>query len=283
LNRLIQHDDIFIRHFQTRVWPFELHNHNHFELLFIHSGKGVHQLNGELFRYQGPCFYVLAPTDEHIFNIEEESMFTVLKFTNVYLGQHASQKQKDSWEQLVQQLIITSKSHEGFVTGSADLAHLGNIMLAIAREWARHPVPANEVILHLIRSVFAMLKRDIPITGQERTHAEELTRTLHYIHEHITDPVRLQQSVMAPELQLSKNKLLVLFKQELGVSVKDYINEYKCRQIENKLRYSDLSIKEISARFGFGDLSHLNKFFRKMKGINPRLYRSQINPKDKAV
>lgn len=275
MGKLIQHDDIFIRHFRTSEWPFELHSHNHFELMFIHSGKGEHRLNGEVFSYEGPCFYMLAPTDEHILDIREETMFTVLKFTNVYLGQDVSQQQQHQWEQLLQQLIIASQSHDGMRIPPTDLELAGNILLSIAAEWNRHPVPGNDVILHLIRSVFSILKRSAGTTGRHTAHSEELTRVLHYIHQHITRPQLLQQSVMGPELQLSKTKLQVLFRQELGLSIKDYINDYKSRQIENKLRYSTLSIKEISEQFGFGDLSHLNKFFRKMRGVNPRLFRSQ--------
>ncbi|WP_343744904.1 AraC family transcriptional regulator [Chitinophaga sp.] len=273
--RLIQHDDLFIRHFQAGEWPFELHNHNHFELIFIHHGAGTHQLNGETFRYAGPCVYALAPEDEHIFYIEQETKFTVLKFTNVYLGQQLQAAAKELWEQRFQQLIVATRSHGIPAALPEALARIGNVMLVIAAEWTLRPVPSNEGVLHLIRGVLAMLAELLTETQQGPLRSVALTKAMHYIHTHIATPEQLQQEVMAPALQMGKARLQGLFKHELGTSVRDYINEYKSRQIENKLRYSDMSIKEIAVSYGFGDLSHLNKFFRKMKGVNPRSYRAQ--------
>ncbi|MBC9912975.1 helix-turn-helix transcriptional regulator [Chitinophaga varians] len=274
--RLIQHDDLFIRHFQTREWPFELHNHNHFELIFIHHGEGTHQLNSETFRYAGPCFYALAPEDEHIFYIEQETKFTVLKFTNVYLGQQLQAAAKELWEQRFQQLIVATRSHGASAATPEALARIGSVMLVIAAEWKLHPVASNEGVLHLIRGVLSMLTELLTETGYTPPRSVALTQAMHYIHTHIATPEALQQEVMASALQMGKARLQGLFKQELGISVRDYINDYKIRQIENKLRYSDMSIKEIAVRYGFGDLSHLNKFFRKMKGVNPRSYRTQL-------
>ncbi|QJB30104.1 helix-turn-helix domain-containing protein [Chitinophaga oryzae] len=274
--RLIQHDDLFIRHFQTREWPFELHNHNHFELIFIHHGSGTHQLNGETFRYEGPCYYALAPEDEHIFYIEEETKYTVLKFTNVYLGQQLQPAAIAQWEQRFQQLIVATRSHGVPVMAKEVLVRISSVMEVIAAEWQLQPVPSNEGVLHLIRGVLALLAGLPAEAEQGPQRSVALTQAMHYIHTHITNPAQLQQEMMAPALQMGKARLQVLFKQELGVSVRDYINEYKSRQIENKLRYSDMSIKEIAGQYGFGDLSHLNKFFRKMKGTNPRSYRTQL-------
>jgi AraC-like DNA-binding protein len=45
--------------------------------------------------------------------------------------------------------------------------------------------------------------------------------------------------------------------------------------IENRLRQSSRSIKEISYEMGFTDMSHFNKFFHKYKGVSPREYRLQ--------
>lgn len=274
--RLIQHDDLFIRHFQAREWPFELHNHNHFELIFIHHGTGAHQLNGETFRYEGRCCYALAPEDEHIFYIEEATKFTVLKFTNVYLGQQLPPAAAALWEQRFQQLIVATRSHGAPAAAQDALARIGQVMDVIAAEWKLQPVASNEGVLHLIRGVLSLLAGLLTEAEQGAQRSVTLTQAMHYIHTHIASPEQLQQEVMAPALQIGKARLQALFKQELGVSVRDYINEYKSRQIENKLRYSDMSIKEIADWYGFGDLSHLNKFFRKMKGINPRSYRTQL-------
>ena len=273
--RFIQHDDLFIRHFSTKTWPFELHNHNHFELVFIHSGKGFHFLNDEKYAYAGPCAYMLLPADHHIFEISEETEFSVFKFTNVYLsGGHSSAVDPD-WDIILNNLRNASRDHDGLSKHVGELGNVSQLVYLIIKEWKARPVPNNEVILHLLRGVISILRLTLDDKLQDQTGAinGDSTRLLHYIHQYIHDPARLQTETIAANLNFTKGRLQLLFRQQMGMSIKDYINDYKCRLIENRLLFSSHTIKEISNEFGFTDLSHLNKFFRKLKGVSPRSYR----------
>ena len=121
--RFIQHDALFIKHFTAKVWPFELHNHNHFELVFIHSGKGYHFLNDEKYDYTGPCVYILTPADHHIFEIVGETQFSILKFTSVYLsGGHPSTFEPD-WNAILNTLRNACRDHDGLSAPPPRCAH----------------------------------------------------------------------------------------------------------------------------------------------------------------
>ncbi|HMI62624.1 MAG TPA: AraC family ligand binding domain-containing protein, partial [Puia sp.] len=153
--RFIQHDSLFIRHFTTNKWPFELHNHNHFELVFIHSGKGYHYLNDEKYDYTGPCVYMLTPADHHIFDITEESQFSVLKFTNVYLSGGQPSAGQPDWDAILNNLRNASRDHDGLSKHANDLGNVSQLIYLIVREWKLRPLPNNEVILHLVRGVIS--------------------------------------------------------------------------------------------------------------------------------
>ncbi|HEY8969222.1 MAG TPA: helix-turn-helix domain-containing protein [Puia sp.] len=43
--------------------------------------------------------------------------------------------------------------------------------------------------------------------------------------------------------------------------------------IETRLRYTDMQMNEIVHEFGFTDASHLNRLFRKYKGVSPSAFR----------
>ena len=273
--RFIQHDSLFIRHFTTNKWPFELHNHNHFELVFIHSGKGYHYLNDEKYDYTGPCVYMLTPADHHIFDITEESQFSVLKFTNVYLSGGQPSAGQPDWDAILNNLRNASRDHDGLSKHANDLGNVSQLIYLIVREWKLRPLPNNEVILHLVRGVISILREAMEdkLQDQSDTISGDWTRMLHYIHQFIHDPAKLQTETIAANLNFTTGRLRLLFRQQMGQSIKDYINDYKCRLIENRLLYSTLTIKEISNEFGFTDMSHLNKFFRNLKGVSPRNYR----------
>lgn len=275
MRRYIQHDALFIRHFTTKTWPFELHSHNHFELVFIHSGKGYHFLNDEKYDYTGPCVYMLTPADHHLFDIIAETQFSVLKFTNVYLSGERPSPSEPDWDSILNNLRNACRDHDGLSNHVGDLGTASQLIELIVKEWKVRPFPNNEVILHLMRGVISILRQVMEDKLQDQTGATtgDSTRLLHYIHQHIHDPARLQTDAIAANLNFTRGRLQLLFRQQMGTSVKDYINDYKCRLIENRLLFSTLTIKEISNEFGFTDMSHLNKFFRKQKGLSPKNFR----------
>jgi len=244
-------------------------------MVFIHSGKGWHFLNDEKYAYAGPCVYLLTPADHHIFEIAEESQFSVLKFTNVYLSGGRPATFEQDWDAVLNQLHDASRDHDGLSHFAGLLENASELIHLIVKEWQARPLPNNEVILHLMRGVISLLGQAVEGKLQDQFDAltEDSTRLLHYIHQHIHHPDKLQTDAMAANLGVARGRLPLLFRRQIGMSMKDYINEYKGRLIENRLLYSTLTIKEISNEFGFTDMSHLNKFFRKLKGISPRKFR----------
>lgn len=53
----------------------------------------------------------------------------------------------------------------------------------------------------------------------------------------------------------------------------DFIANYHLRLIEYRLSFSDTRINELVEEFGFADESHMNKFFKRHKGMSLSVYR----------
>ncbi len=49
--------------------------------------------------------------------------------------------------------------------------------------------------------------------------------------------------------------------------------------IETRLSFSDLRINEIASELGFTDESHMNKLFRKYRGMSPSEFRQNVKHK----
>ncbi len=279
MERFIQHEPLFIRHFTTETWPYPVHNHNHFELMFIRSGSGYHELNGELSPYQGKCLFLLAPADYHTLIIQEKTEFCVLKFHNYYLDGASGEPVKNEWNKLIDHLLMVSSASNSCLVRSPDeLSKIDHIMQMIVREWEESRT-SNEVIFYLIRSVFALLKRNAfqQMIPDHLPKGNLFINLMNHIHINIQDPDSLRLSALSQNFNLSANHLSSLFKKQMGMSVKKYIGDYKYKLIENRLRFGDAMIKEISNEFGFTDLSHFNKFLRNQGGINPKEIRKKPN------
>jgi AraC-like DNA-binding protein len=63
------------------------------------------------------------------------------------------------------------------------------------------------------------------------------------------------------------------FKQQTGITLKDYITNYKLELVKNRLLYSDMTVSEIATEFVFTDESHLNKIFKKNFGMSANAFR----------
>lgn len=274
MKRFIQHEALFIRHFSTLKWPFPLHNHDHFELVFIHSGKGKHYHNQIEQPYQGRSLFLLAPEDVHIFDIQEETTFSVLKFNNIYLEGFSNEKTTKDWGRLIDQLLAISATYDSILVKSEDdLEKIDQLMLLIVREWQGSLSAANEVIFHLIRAVFSILKKNAinDMIPEQSSNGHLLISVVQFIHSHIQQPELLKMSTLSTQFNFSANYLSRLFKRQMNSSIKQYIDDYKFKVIESLLNSGNSTKKEISYKFGFSDLSHFNKFLKKYSPRNGRI------------
>ncbi len=83
----------------------------------------------------------------------------------------------------------------------------------------------------------------------------------------------LDQAGLAARVGIGAVHLARLFRQDLGMTPKCYLEtlriEFACR----RLRLPDARIKEIAIDLGFAYLSHFSKWFRKATAQSPRQYR----------
>lgn len=80
-------------------------------------------------------------------------------------------------------------------------------------------------------------------------------------------------SKYASELAITPKYLTMLCLKYSNKTASDWIIEYTLEDIRFYLRRSNLSIKEISAKLGFANMSHFGSYTRKHLGMSPRDFR----------
>lgn len=275
MERFIQFDPISIRHFSTTRWPFPPHNHNHYELIFLHEGNGTHILNNVRSAYQARAIYLLAPEDQHQFIVEQQTEFSVIKFLPVSLSGPLRDAEQKEWDLLMDELIVNSQLISDLLPQTAAMDKLETLFKMIIAEWKEMNEKSNEVMVHLLRSILIILKRNILVSSDVLMTDNLPMQIAHHIHAHIQSPEKLTIDGIADQFKLSGSYLASLFKKEMGISLKEYISNYKLKLIKTRLKYSRSLIKEISHDFGFSDISHFNKFVKKHAGVNPKELRGR--------
>ena len=96
---------------------------------------------------------------------------------------------------------------------------------------------------------------------------------INYIYNHIHSRITLKE--LADYLHISESYLSKLFNKEMGISVSKFIINEKIEKAKNLLRYSDLSISDISNYYSFSSQSHFIQVFQRNIGLTPCKYRAQ--------
>ena len=97
-----------------------------------------------------------------------------------------------------------------------------------------------------------------------------------YVRKHYREKIYLED--VAEALKISPTYLSRLFKRETGQNFQDYINEVRVDRAANLLKYSEMSLSEISQYVNFPNQSYFGKIFKKYKNITPRAYRDFNKP-----
>jgi AraC family transcriptional regulator, arabinose operon regulatory protein len=80
-------------------------------------------------------------------------------------------------------------------------------------------------------------------------------------------------SDIARIVNLSPGRLAHLFKNEVGVSIQQYLTQIRLAKAKHQLESSFLSIKEIAASVGFRNVTRFTSSFKTAVGTTPAEYR----------
>ncbi|WP_256992300.1 AraC family transcriptional regulator [Paenibacillus sp. XY044] len=75
------------------------------------------------------------------------------------------------------------------------------------------------------------------------------------------------------ELRISRGYFFELFHQATGLSPIQYMNQFRINRAKDDLRFSNISITEISEKYGFSSVHYFSKLFKQLTGMPPKEYR----------
>jgi len=98
-----------------------------------------------------------------------------------------------------------------------------------------------------------------------------IERSIAYIRAHLADP-GLSNARIAAGVGFSPGYLSMLFKEQLGTTVHQYVTVVRIEQAKRLIRESGMTLTEIAGRTGFASIHHFSRVFRKMTGVPPSRY-----------
>ncbi|SFC02616.1 AraC family transcriptional regulator [Spirosoma endophyticum] len=278
MKRNIQHELLTIQLVDTSQWPYPIHNHNHFELILIRKGSGQHIVNGNRFAYQAGDVFFLGPLDSHYFVVDKMTSFCCLSFTELYMA-GLTTLGTDYWLHIRERGLRGSQQLAGsIVMNQIEQQNLNALVEIILTEQNNYrQLVSNQIVDALMKTILSLVDRQLSqhqgLSASNVNSSPLMQRIGTYICHHITRPDQLRMEKMADVFNYSQSHLAALFKQQAGESINQYIIRYKLQLVETRLRLSSMSISQIADEFGFTDICHLNKLFKRYYQTTPTAYR----------
>jgi AraC-like DNA-binding protein len=82
---------------------------------------------------------------------------------------------------------------------------------------------------------------------------------------------------IAQAVNLSPSRLAHLFKNEMNLSMQQYLTQLRLAKAKRQLETSFLSVKEIAAAVGFSSVARFVACFKSVVGFTPGQYRKQLS------
>lgn len=246
-----------------------LHTHDYYEFYFFLEGDVHIQIGQENFPLTFGDIIVIPPRISHMAVIH--SMNLPYRRFVFWISQEFSSyllNQSPDYGYLMQ-LAQTRKDyifHNNQITFNSIQSKIIRLLQEMQENrFCREPqitLYVSDLILHMNRLVYETNHPD------KAVETESLYQNIcGFIEGHIDEDLSLER--LAREFFVSKYHIAHIFKDNLGLSIHQYITKKRlalCRQAI----LSNMSITEVYQSFGFGDYSSFFRAFKKEYGISPK-------------
>lgn len=130
---------------------------------------------------------------------------------------------------------------------------------------------ANSTV-DLVRWVNFLLEKTFDYEEEVAKEATIIDKINRYIRAHYNE--NIGRNEIAGEVFLTPEYLSKLYKKKTGVSLKDYINEYRIEKAKELLKSGSKNVSEIAQSVGFDNYSYFSTVFKKVTGKSPKDYKS---------
>lgn len=269
------HKSLDVYYEKADCCPLRDRQFNFFQFVYVLSGKGTYSINSNKLPFGAGYLFLITPKDCHKLDIHGICEFIVIRFASSYIKSY-------SWSSIdhIECLLYHASHLSGSVLVDKDDRQIvKSLMSNLHHIVIEESLYSEDLIRHLVNAVIVIAARNISIVKPKNvlpTTDQRILDIIDYIQTHICQPDLLRISTIAGKFGLSPTYIGSYFRKQCSETIQHYISSYRIRLIEHRLRFSDKRVHEIADEFGFADESHINKFFKRHKGLSLSAYRSKI-------
>lgn len=259
----------------TRLFPFEWHCHDHFELVCVLGGHGLRFVGDHMGGYDGADLALIGPNLPHTYLSAPQPSGSSDQVVVVHFEDGFLRADQSSYQEFEAIDSLLAAARRGISFGEGATKEAGGMMLRLPNlEPFEQHVAVLRILHHLARSGSSTLLSSPGFKALRRMEDEvRVTRVCSEIHQRAREPVTLDQ--LAILAKMSPAAFSRFFKRATGRTFKRYLNEVRVETACRLLVMTELSVTEICYESGFQNVSNFNRRFLQIRSINPMEYRRQ--------
>ncbi len=241
-----------------------VHRHDFYAIFLMHEGCGEHIIDFENYKIVANRLFYVRPGQMHFFDASDDVRYSSFMFSEDFLLEsHLSDT--SSWNS-----IATIK----------DLNDEENILIEKWLDMINSEISRNEKMnSHILQlEVYTLMQELVRLSEGEKSSDAIPATVLKYrklVNEHFAQWQQVQD--YATELGVTPNYLNILVKKHLGTSALQLIHSRILLEVKRLLFSTDLDVSEIAYRVGFNEMSYFTRFFKRLTGMTPSVFKTKMN------
>lgn len=235
-----------------------MHYHASYELYYLEAGNREYFVEDRVFSVSAGTFVLIPPGKLHKTG-GDYGLRTLVVFSDAFLGRNFSPIAVEGLLKCFDHLqIIPPESRQPEFKGMLKKLEESNSELEFA-------------------VYLSVLLTELSKCTAEETCDEYMSGIVEYINSHYAQITAINQ--IAEHFFLSKYHLCRVFKNAMGITLIDYLNQVRVKNACGLLSSTDQSIQKIAVLCGFRSGTYFSNLFKKHTGLSPREYRQNNEKK----
>ncbi len=246
-------------------YGIKAHIHDYYQIMCITAGECTFHIGQETTMLKKDIWILLKPGVEHSMDKVTEG---TLKMLDIKFVIHEKKLQEKV--NLLPLLLTSEDQYAPFLVER--IRKEGKQKQVFYKEMTG--LLLTELLINLVRENLPGESREKPSTYEPDAEASPLLRRImEYIHKNFASKIHLE--TLADGLGYNKNYLCQKFKKDVGMTIADYIQNYRIQKAKELMVYSDYDLKQICEKVGFENIYHFSRVFKQQEGVPPGAYKKR--------